>query len=153
MTQPVDPEIFLWCSSIYGAAANRTMIMESPANKPVFQIENEVYSFTDIPVNRGMLAVTKELRDMDVTDDQRASICTRIMHFGEIFDKKKLRKFIKKGDSIEQVFVSEALIRACAEAKFKFKNSHCKFDISELARIAQRITDEEPEGAKDEFIG
>jgi len=142
-TDPVDPELFLWCSNVYSAAAHLTTPVENPENRPVMEIEGSVYSFSDLPINRGMLAVMKELRDRGVSESERMSFGARIMHFGEVLQSKKLRKFMKEGDEPGALMVSEALIRACATARMSVIRNRIRFDISDVARIAERLTKEE----------
>ena len=141
--KPVDPELFLWCSGIYQAAADLSMPTPNPENRPVFQDGEDVYSFKDIPVNRGLLAVTKELNELDTPDDQRLSICTRLMHFGEVLKSKELSEFIKPGEEPGALAVSEALIKACATAKLLISKKSIRYDIKDLKKIAKRLTDEE----------
>lgn len=142
-TDPVDPELFLWCSNVYSAAAHLTMPVENPENRPVVEFEGNAYSFSDLPINRGMLAVMKELRDRGISEKERMCFGARIMHFGEVLRAKKLQKFMKQGDNAEALLVSEALIRACASAKISVSRNRIRFDIADVARIAQRLTDED----------
>ncbi len=142
-TQPVDPELFLWCYGIYHAAAGLSMPMESPASRPIIQDEDKTYSFSDIPVNRGMLAITQELNEIDTSENVKMSLLTRMMHFGGLFGKQELSSFIKEGDSPEEVLVSEALIKACAVAKLTIKYDRISYEISDVAKIAQQFMDED----------
>lgn len=141
---PVDPEIFLWCHGIYHAAASLSMPMENPAAKPIFADGDNTYAFADIPINRGMLAVMKELRERGLNEEQKMAVSWRIMHFGDIFrQRKKLQAFIKDGDSPGELQVSEALIKACATARIIRTKNDAHYDINDVVRIAQKLTDEE----------
>ena len=74
-------------------------------------------------------------------------MCSRLMHFGEVFDKHKvLEPFIKQSERTGEMQVSEALIKACATAKILLANDKLRFDIEDVAGIAQRLTDEEERG-------
>ena len=132
-TLPVDPDLFNWCLGIYN----------SFANQPVIKIEGSKYTFTDIPLNRGMKAVTKELIDTNTPEKVRMSILTRIMILNEIFDEPELSAFIKEGDIETEVLISPALIKACATATIKINKDTTKFDISDIANTAQRLTEEQ----------
>lgn len=141
----VDPELFLWCSNLYGAAAHMSMPVENPAEKKL-QIEDRTYAFADIPVNRGMLAVGKELHERDMPEQERMDLMMRLLHFGEIFEHRdQLQVFMQPGDGDDGVMVSEALIKACASAKFEVSANRMGFDIADLARIARDLTDAESE--------
>jgi len=145
-TQPVDPELYVYCNQIYSAAVGMKMPTESPSKKPAFKDEGNTYVFSDIPVNRGMLAVSKELSEMDLAEAQRLSIMTRVMQFGELLRNSVLEEFLKPGPTEDEIMVSEALIKACATAKILVDEDNIGFDISDVARIAKEITDEEEKG-------
>ncbi len=142
-TAPVDPELFLWCSGIYQAAAGLSMPVENPGSRPLFTHNDKTYSLSDMPINRGMLAVMKELRERGVSQDEKMAITFRLMHFGEIFNSELLRPFIKQSEEPESVMISEALIKACATAKLVHEGDNMFFDLQDVARIAQELTDEE----------
>ncbi|WP_104429743.1 hypothetical protein [Methylobacter tundripaludum] len=150
---PVDPDLFLWCQGIYHAAASLSMPVENPAAKPLFTDGDKTYAFSDIPINRGMLAVMKELREPELSEElrepelseeQRMAISWRLMHFGDIFKhQEKLQAFIKNGDSPGELQVSEALIKACATARIITTKKNVRYDIDDVTRIAQELTDAE----------
>lgn len=140
-TDPVDPELFLWCQGIYHAAASLAMPVENPSAKPLITDGDKTYAFADIPMNRGMLAVMKELREHGLTDDQKMAMSWRIMHFGDIFKhQNKLQAFIKKSENAGELQVSEALIKACATARILTSKKKVCYDINDVARIAQELT-------------
>jgi hypothetical protein len=138
---PVDEELFLYCQHVYAAAAHLSMPVENPAYRPLIEDKGKTYALADIPINRGMLAVLKELRGRD--EMTRQAIMLRLMHVGEIFGQEKLKKFFQESKEPGAVMVSEALLRACATARFIFEGDYTRFDIDDLARIAQKLTDEE----------
>ena len=144
---PVDSELFLWCQGIYQAAAALNMPIENPAARPLITVGDMSYAFADIPMNRGMLAVMKELSERGLSDEQKMAVSWRLMHFGEIFrHQEKLQAFIKVGDNPGELQVSEALIKACATARIVSSDNDVHFDIDDVARIAQELTDAEREG-------
>lgn len=147
-TASVDPDLFVWCSNVYQAAANLSMPVGNPASIAKFRDGESGYVPSDIPMNRGMLAVMKELSDRDVSDDERMALSWRIMHLGQVFDHMdRLTEFVKEGDSPGSVMVSEALMKACASARFIEIDDDLRFDIEDVIRIAREITTrEEQEG-------
>ena len=146
-SDPVDPDLFLWCQGIYHAAATLSIPVENPAAKPLFTNGDKTYAFSDIPINRGMLAVMKELRERGLSEEQRMALSWRLMHFGDIFKyQKKLQAFIKNGDNPGELQVSEALIKACATARLIITKKNVRYDITDVARIAQELTDAEEKG-------
>lgn len=141
--QPVDPEAYLYCYQVYSAAAGMKMPMESPSKKPILKDGDSVYSLSDIPMNRGMLAISKELNELDFSEQQRKSMMTRIMEFGELLDRKELSEFVKPAPRKVDIMVSAALIKACATAKMYVDEGRIGFNVADVARIAQEITDDE----------
>lgn len=144
MLEPVDPQLFLYCSGLYSAAAHLQMPVENPENRPIHFDDGTAIALTDIPVNRGMLAVTKELREQKVSEETKAAMVTRLLHFGEILDAKgALAEWIKPSDAEGALSVSEAVILACASARLIVENDHIRYDVEDVARIAKQYDDEE----------
>lgn len=142
----VEPELFTWCTNVYGAAAHLTMPVENPANKPIVQDhKGRLLALSDIPINRGMLAVMKELRERQVDDRQRMAMTMRIMHFGEVFEAPETQRFIRPGGAEGQVEISQALIEACATARLTVTDEAMGFDLADVARIAAEIDAAEDE--------
>jgi hypothetical protein len=140
-TIPVDPDLFVWCCNVYQAAANLSMPVDNPESLAKFSAGERGYVLSDIPLNRGMLAVMKELDDRAIGDDERMAMSWRIMHYGQIFDHiDKLGEFIKEGDTPDSVMVSEALIKACASARFIESEDNLHLDVDDIIRIAREIT-------------
>lgn len=141
MTAPVDPELFLWCSNIYSVAAHMSMPVENPASRPAFEYDDQVYAFADIPMNRGMLAVMKEMSERGCSVAEKQAMCGRLMHFGEIFaGHPQLAPYFKPADEDGAIMVSEALVRACATARLQVVGGSFRFDIDDVARIAAELT-------------
>lgn len=139
--RPVDPDQFLWCANIYQAAARMTMPVENPATKKI-QIGEKTMSFTDIPINRGMMAVMKELGERNASQEDRMAIAWRLMHFGEIFkhaDKELAEFFRPAEDDPEAKEISTAVIKACATARMIVEEKSVEWDIPDLIRIAREL--------------
>lgn len=138
--ETVDEELFLYCSNIYSAAAQMTMPVENPASKPLFRDKKGTYSFSDIPLNRGCLAVTKELIDMGQPINVRHAMITRLMQFGDVLKPNPLlSKWIKPGEAEDELNVAESLIRACAVAKIIITENSISFDMEDVARLSAEI--------------
>lgn len=140
---PVDPELFLWCQGIYYAAATMAMPVRNPEYVRIPLNEKGGFVLKDMPINRGMLAVAKELRERKVSEETTMAMMTRLMHLGDILREAALAPFIKRTGNSDEHSVSEAVIKACATAKLITINDRIRFDIDDLARIAQQLTDEE----------
>ena len=140
---PVDPELFLWCQGVYYAAATMAMPVQNPEYTRIPLNEKGGFVLKDMPINRGMLAVAKELRERKASEETKMAMMTRLMHFGDILREPALAPFIKRTGDSDALSVSEALIKACATAKLVTINERIRFDIDDLARIAQQLTDEE----------
>jgi hypothetical protein len=65
----------------------------------------------------------------------------RIM--ARFFGRPDLEPYMKKGTESDAVMVSEALIKACATARFIRAGEYARFYISDIARIAKRLTEDE----------
>jgi hypothetical protein len=136
----VDEDLFLYCSNIYSAAANMTMPVENPSARPIINDGDKTYAFSDIPVNRGMLAVNKELTEMNMGPEVKYPMTLRLMHFGDVLlPNPLLEKWIKPNDEPDSLSVAECLIRACAKAKLIVDNEHIGWDFEDVARIAAEI--------------
>jgi hypothetical protein len=138
---PVDPELFVVCSHAYHEGARFPLV--PPAKGPGLYL-------ADIPINRGMMSVLNELKHRGASDAIKHAIMWRLMHFDEVFKNEKLKPFMQSSDSPGAVMVSEALIKACAEAKFVVEGEHSRFDIDDVARIAQKLFDEDEAGSNGE---
>jgi hypothetical protein len=143
--RPVDPDLFLWCANIYQAAAGMTMPVENPASKK-FQIGERTMSFTDISINRGMMAVMKELGERNASQEDRMAMAWRLMHFGEIFKhaEAELAEFFRTPeDDPEAKEISTAVIKACATARIIVDGESVEWDIPDVIRIARELEKDE----------
>lgn len=138
--ESVDEDLFLYCSNIYSAAAQMSMPVENPASKPIFRDDKGTYSFSDIPMNRGCLAVNKELIEMGQPINVRHAMITRLMQFGDILKPNPLfAQWIKPGEAEDELNVAESLIRACAAAKIVISETSISFDMEDVARLSAEI--------------
>jgi hypothetical protein len=138
----VDEDLYLYCSNIYSAAAQMTMPVENPENKKIHIKGTGTFSFTDNPTNRGMLAVTQELREQGIDEEIRMSMGIRIMQFGDVLTAKdRFTKWIRPSGDGDSLDVAEALIRACAKAKIVLADDDMYFDLDDVERHATVIED------------
>ena len=144
MSLAVDPDTFLFMSNIYQAAARLTMPTDNPAARPIFQDKaGKTYSFADIPMNRGMLAVTKQLRELSIEPTQ--PYLARLMHLGEVLEQReKFAEFFKPSDEDDgSVMVAGPLIMACAVARFDANTDRLGFDLNDVLVHALRFKAED----------
>jgi hypothetical protein len=134
----VDPDLFVACSRAYHEGAQYPLV--PPASGPGLYL-------ADKPINRGMMSVLNELKHRGVAEATKFSVMWRIMHFGEVFEDARLKPFLQSAESPGAVMVSEALVKACAEAKMVRDGEHSHFDVDDIARIAKRYYDEGEGGA------
>lgn len=137
---PVDEDLFLYCSNLYSAAASFAMPVENPEEKKIHIQDVGTFGFKDMPMNRGMLAITKELREQGIAEDIRFSLGNRIMHFGHVLEARdRFPQWIRSKDKDDSVDVAEALIRACALAKFILTDDDLVFDLDDVELHASAI--------------
>jgi len=145
---PVDEDLFLYCSNLYSTAASFAMPVENPEEKKIHIKDIGTFGFKDMPMNRGMLAITKELREQGIAENIRFSIGIRVMHFGQVLEARdRFSQWIRPKDEDDSVDVAEALIRACALAKFKLTDDDLVFDLDDVelhaSAIAKRLDAED----------
>jgi hypothetical protein len=133
----------------FATAAGRSSesILEELRKAGLLQRDGADFSFADTPENRGLGAVLKELRPHRLSDDQRQAMIARLLHFGEVFRSDALKPWIKPGTEPGVVDVSEALIKACATARFVIAGGKPQFDVADIARIATQY-DKKEDAAK-----
>lgn len=143
--QPTDPKLFSWCTRIYEAAAMLQMPAQNPSSYKFNMVwDGEVvgkFVLTDNRMNRGMMAVMKDLDNQDVPEKDKKSICFRLMHMGELFSKNHegLRQFIKPSTTPGFTEISEALYESLATAKLVLDGDEIYFDVDDVVRIAKAI--------------
>lgn len=137
---PVDEDLYLYCSHLYSAAASFATPVENPEEKNIHVQDVGIFGFKDMPINRGMLAITKELREQAIAEDIRFSLGNRIMHFGQVLEARdRFPRWIRSIDEHDSVDVAEALIRACALAKFVLTDDDLVFDLDDVELHASAI--------------
>jgi hypothetical protein len=84
----------------------------------------------------------KEAKERGLSEEQRLSLGTRCMHFGEVLTAPQLARFRRAETPEGAVEVSEALVRACATAAFKQDAGDIGFDLDDVERIASKLWEE-----------
>ncbi|MDR2219750.1 MAG: hypothetical protein LBE24_04125 [Methylobacillus sp.] len=140
MCEPVDPDTFIFMLDVFQNAARMNMPTQNPETVK-FDIDGSVVSFTDIPMNRGLLEVALQLSEIGI--DSKSGYLTRIMHMYEIVgDRDKFLEFFKPGDDDESFMVSDVLLRAAAVAKFEVSENRMGFDLDDVLSHAQKLAQE-----------
>lgn len=131
----------LWraCVRIYDAAARFVMPVENPASRKII-LDGVTLAFTNIPTNRGMLAVGDFLKNQQ--SHMQPCISCRLMAIGvikQLHGDSRFAKFFKEDDSNSgaQFLVSEALMDAFALAAFEERT--LDIDTESLLEHAERI--------------
>src|SRR5437899_2792282 len=78
-----DPDTFMYLFGVYEAAASRKMPSKPGAFRPPDE-PGKWLVLSDIPINRGMLAVVGELRSIGISETLMQAYMMRIMDFAEV---------------------------------------------------------------------
>lgn len=111
MKKSVDPDIFLQMTQVFQAAARK------PLPRP--KVSTPGWYLSDIPINRGMLAVCGALKTAKVSEGDVPAFMNRILLMGSVFENETLfKQFIKRSpdDSDGHVDVADVLLKALAVA-------------------------------------
>lgn len=138
MLLPVDPENFLYLSQIYSLAAHGDIPSKLADDLPAHLDGEPVLRFTNIPENRGALAVRDEARDLGLSDDDLMPMLHRIMLHIDAVKRMDKSQWIKPSDD-GGVMVAESFLKACAVCKFKKSGNTYLFDIEDLASHASNF--------------
>jgi hypothetical protein len=127
---PADPETLKFAVGLFQEAASGRMHgahIKRP-NEPGMHL-------TNVPLNRGMLAIVKETQHL--TDDDRQALMMRVMHFGETISAAAGdSRFEKHVQSTPDGFkVSDEFMEAFATCRFQVTNDHICADMDSLADL------------------
>jgi hypothetical protein len=138
LTVPVDPAVFEFAIPLFQAAASGAY--PDAHIKPAQPDDGPGFRLTNIPMNRGMLAVMKETKHL--SQDEREALVMRLMHFGDAFvaarADPRFAEHVKDGQD-DAVLVSDAFQRGVAVCAFKVTDDHVVPDMDDLW---ERIKDE-----------
>jgi hypothetical protein len=135
--EPLDPKVFEMMLSVYEAAAALTMPTQNPETVARFQLEPDGGSFhlTDRPTNRGFLEVTRQLREMGISNVQ--AYLARVMHFGEIIEAAdRFKELIQPGSEEGTLMVDSCVYEAAATGVFHASLHRMGFDIDDVVARA-----------------
>jgi len=130
LTLVVDPATFKFALSLFQEAASGRM-SGSHINKP---LEPGLH-LTNIPMNRGMLAIVRETRHLG--EDERQALMLRVMHFAETIQAvsadARFAEHVCIDDSGFQI--SDEFIEAYSSCKFTIVDEHIRVDSESLAML------------------
>jgi hypothetical protein len=120
LVKPVDMDRFRFALGVYGAAAEMKGPYDNPQTFALNLVDGDgstsCIRFTDIPENRGMLAVKKEFPD----PDEFHSLMCRIWMVPDVVRNPKLTKMgLVRRDSEGNPEIHDAIINALASAPFR----------------------------------
>lgn len=145
MDQAIPLDTFEFALTLYEQAARGTMPGYHLQGGPGPDDEPGGIYLTNIPINRGMMAVVRENRHL--SDAVRQSLLMRLMHFGEMMEKAqadpRFDGHFKPSDEEGAMMISGAFIHAAAECKFVASNDNFGPDIDDLHRLAVLYKDED----------
>ncbi len=130
---PVDPEKFVYLFDVFMAAASCKMPGVDPGEKPAF-IDDQGLSvtFTNIPMNRGLMATKKELTSMGLGEEEDlAPYMSRFIEIPGILQDPMFSQFLSRHDD-NNMAVSNALIEAMGMANFIYTKDYLGFDKQDL---------------------
>lgn len=145
MDQPIPVDTFNFALKLYEQAARGTMPGYHLKGGPGPDDEPGGWYLTNIPINRGMMAVVRETRHL--TEDVRQSLLMRLMHFGEMMAMAqadaRFADHFKPSDQEGALLISGAFTHAAAECKFVVSAKNISPDLDDLHRLAELYRDED----------
>jgi len=134
---PVDPELLLFAIPLYQAAAMGTM-PGSHIPRPDPESGPRI-ALTNIPMNRGMLAVMNQTRHL--SQEERMALGWRLMHFGEAIQAAskdpRFTNHVRPAAEAGATEVSDGFQRAYARCKFAGGSDHIRIDMDDLLKCAE----------------
>lgn len=146
--EPVDHERFVWASNTYSAAAGMRMPVENPSARPLIEVEGKSYSLTDTPLNRGMTAVVRQLRELGEANPQ--AYLGRILHFAEILENASMFGDLIRDEGDGALMVSDAVLYGAAKGRMILTETHIGFDLEDVLAKARQYADEHPDAGQDQ---
>ncbi len=145
MDQPIPVDTFNFALTLYEQAARGTMPGYHLKGGPGPDDEPGGIYLTNIPINRGMMAVVRETRHL--TEEVRQSLLMRLMHFGEMMAMAqadaRFADHFKPSDEEGVLMISGAFTHAAAECRFVVSAKNIGPDMDDLYRLAELYRDED----------
>lgn len=136
LAQPVDPQILSMMLDVYEAAATMAMPTTNPEQVSV-EFQDQRISFTDTPANRGMLEVTRQLKEIGVPYPQ--AYTARVICFGEILEAADRFGSLIQRDGPDGFSIDEAVHEACAASCLVSTEALFGYDIDDVIEKAHAI--------------
>lgn len=139
MSAPLDPEVFKMMVEVYQAAASMRMPTTNPEETKIhLSGSGQTIAFTDNGMNRGMLAVTQQCRELGVKNPQ--GYTARLMHMPEILGvRERLGELIRDGGNGE-LAIHDSVFEAAASAKFYASSERVGFDLDDVVARAMALS-------------
>lgn len=145
ISQPIPFDTFNFALTLYEQAARGTMPGYHLKGGPGPDDPPGGLYLTNIPVNRGMMAVVRETKHL--TEEQRQGLLWRLMHFGQVYEAARndprFDEHFKPSDEEGAVMVSGAFIRAAGEFRYLQTEEDIVPDMEDLFRLATLYRDDE----------
>jgi hypothetical protein len=144
---PVDEEQFLRYSAVFSAASDMTLPAAGTEQHPV-RIGSLSYALSDTPFNRGLMALYQQMRADGIDEKTRTAMGFRIASIRTVVrDPVCFERWVHEDpDNPAAVDIDDALLRACATAKYVIEDEDGLFDMADVARIASEIEAREVNG-------
>lgn len=128
---PADPDRFLAMTQVYQRAAR--VPLPKPSGPGLY--------LSDMPINRGMLAVVGAMRKHGDSEQALRATTMRMMHMDEIFDARDyFGDYIRPGtDDEDSIEVADVLMKAAAVARILPLGDGACFDLEDVLAHAQRF--------------
>lgn len=138
MAAPLDPDTFKMMIGIFQAAASMRMPTANPEGSKIHLVDTgETLSFTDTGMNRGMLEVSKQCRELGVVNSQ--AYTARLMQMYEIFAARELFGDLIVAGEDGDLKVHDSLFEAAATARFYVSHERLGFDLDDVLRRAREL--------------
>lgn len=138
LNRPIDKECFLYAVDIFQNAAALKMPSVNPQEKKLV-FDDSTISFTDIPLNRGMLAVVDEMKEV-ISEEDRYSLLHRLLCIGDIIQWSEISDWLKKDEEDpENLQISQSLLYAIAECKINRQGKCVKSHLVELCKHYDQV--------------
>lgn len=141
---PIDPDVFIVAVNFAMNAASGNAITDDPTKAGINLVEENgsvsELRFTDIPMNRAMLA----LKERFAGDSAMfSSAATRMFALGKVLEDPRLSKWIKHGDDSDEVH--EAVIETAATIRL---DANGEFPLDKFILQVEELTESK---YKDDF--
>jgi len=138
MSEPLDPEVFQMMVKIYQAAASFSMPTPNPAETKIHCTDTgQTFELGDNSLNRGMLAVNRQCREIGVANPQ--GYVARLMHMSEIFEARERFGGLIVAGTDGEFSIHSSVFEAAATAKFHASTDRMGFDLDDVIAKAQAL--------------